>query len=240
MTSKWKYGVIVSSFGSFPGPCVLLLCEAHDFVDGNPRWLFPADDPSSDSALSYGYNALTAKEIRGNWNASLERIVLNSNPDFYWRTSLEKAENMNIKLIRPGPAKKEKPRIAVKPPVRKVVPQSSLDKTPPETTPTGATQPIETAIEGAFSFQVSAVFTIKGKGLVVAGQVKSGSIVPGAIVEMETATGMLKAQVVELAMFAKQLAKASAGEEVGLTLEGVDSPISSDQVRTGMIIRSET
>lgn len=235
MTAKWKYGVIVNSFGSFPGPCVLLLREAHDFVDGNPRWLFPADDPSSDSALSYGYNALTAKEIRENWGASLERIVLNSNPDYYWRTSLAEAENMNIKLIRPGQGKDRKPRTAVKPPVRKVVPQS-----PPETTPTGAAQPIETAAEGAFSFQVSAVFTIKGKGLVAAGQVKTGSIVPGTIVEMETATGMLKAQVVELAMFAKQLAKASAGEEVGLTLEGVDSPISSDQLKAGMIIRSGT
>jgi hypothetical protein len=240
MADNWKYGVIVSSFGSFPGPCVLLLREAHDFVEGNPRWLFPADDPSTDSALSYGYNALTAEEIRENWIASLERIVLNSNPDAYWRTSLEKAERMNIKLIKPGQGKDKKPRTAVKPPVRKAAPQPSADKTRPETTLASAAQTNESAVEGAFAFEVSAVFTIKGKGLVAAGLVKSGSIVPGTIVEMETSSGMLKAQVVELAMFAKQLAKASAGEEVGLTLEGVDSPINTDQVKAGMIIRSGT
>jgi hypothetical protein len=98
MSAKWKYGVVVGSFGSFPGPCILLLRDPYDFVDGNPRWLFPADDPSSDSARSFGYNAHSAKEIQENWD-TLERIVLNSNPDYYWRTTMAEAVNMDIILL---------------------------------------------------------------------------------------------------------------------------------------------
>lgn len=237
MSTKWKYGVIVNSFGSFPGPCVLLLVDPNDYIDDNPRWLFPADDPSTDSALSYGYNRFTVKEIRENWDTSLERIVLNSNPDYYWRTTLEEAEKMNIILLGAGQENKA-PKPLAKEPVKGVAPQSTVNEPPPGITPSSTSQSTAIGSEGAFSFQVSATFMIKGKGLVAVGHVISGTITPGEIVEVEVLTGTMKAKVVELGMFAKQLKKASAGEEVGLTLEGIGSPISTDQVKAGMIIYS--
>jgi HEAT repeat protein len=98
--------------------------------------------------------------------------------------------------------------------------------------------PASTDIKGAFLFEVSATFTIKGKGLVAVGHVKSGTITPGEVIAIASSTEALMAKVVELQMHGKQLAKAGVGEEVGLILEGIDSPVGTDQVKAGMIVQS--
>lgn len=107
-----------------------------------------------------------------------------------------------------------------------------------DSTPEAIVQPTGAAGASGFSFEVADVFTIKGKGLVASGQVTSGCITPGEVVEVMSSPEPMRVKVIALQMFAKHLDKASAGDQAGLLLEGISDPITADQVKRGTIIRS--
>ena len=182
------------------------------------------------SALRVGWDTLGNPITPTQVGNGLERLVgATRNPGFIGLLVVVLSPTRGIKEFEKSMDDLENIAVQIK---------TSPEKIPSETTRDGAVQPSEIPTEGDFSYKVSTVFKMKGKELVVTGQVTSGSITPGEVVEVKSSTETLKAKVVELGMFGKQLAKASAGEEAGLTLEGIDSPISKDQVKAGMIIRS--
>jgi len=81
--------------------------------------------------------------------------------------------------------------------------------------------------------QVADVFSIKGRGTVVTGQVASGVIRVGDPLVIEGAHQPVATTCVGVEMFRKILDHASKGDNVGLLLEGVDKShvVSGDWVR---------
>jgi len=81
--------------------------------------------------------------------------------------------------------------------------------------------------------QVADVFSIKGRGTVVTGQVASGVIRVGDPLVIEGAHQPVATTCVGVEMFRKILDHASTGDNVGLLLEGVDKShvVSGDWVR---------
>ena len=81
--------------------------------------------------------------------------------------------------------------------------------------------------------QVADVFSIKGRGTVVTGQVASGVIRVGDPLVIEGAHQPVATTCVGVEMFRKILDHASKGDNVGLLLAGVDKShvVSGDWVR---------
>jgi translation elongation factor EF-Tu-like GTPase len=77
--------------------------------------------------------------------------------------------------------------------------------------------------EGAFVMPVEDVFSITGRGTVATGRITAGTIKVGDQV-MITRAGqqLLISRVTGVEAFRKRLTEASAGDNVGLLLEGVD------------------
>lgn len=78
------------------------------------------------------------------------------------------------------------------------------------------------AVSGGFRLTVAAVFVIRNRGTVVAGQVDAGSISAGSEVAV-TRNGQVlrRTKVAGVEMFRKTLNIAVAGQNVGLLLDGV-------------------
>ena len=77
--------------------------------------------------------------------------------------------------------------------------------------------------DGDFQFTVKDVFTITGRGTVVTGQISSGSVRVGDMVELERVNGITTTvQVGGIESFRKLLNEAYAGQNVGILLENID------------------
>ncbi len=94
-------------------------------------------------------------------------------------------------------------------------------------------RPQDAVPAGAFVLTVEDVFSITGRGTVVTGRITAGTIKVGDQV-MITRAGqqLLASRVTGVEAFRKILDQASAGENVGLLLEGV----AKDQVLSGDVI----
>jgi elongation factor Tu len=76
---------------------------------------------------------------------------------------------------------------------------------------------------GPFQLVVEDVFSITGRGTVVTGRVGTGSVRVGQQVRIVRAgTVLMSSEVTGVEMFRKVLDAASAGDNVGLLLRGVD------------------
>jgi hypothetical protein len=85
-----------------------------------------------------------------------------------------------------------------------------------------------------FSMDVEDVFSIKGRGTVVSGTVRTGVIKPGDEIEIVGSDQRLRTTVATLEMFRKTLPMARAGEKVGVFLQD----IKREQVKRGMVLQS--
>ena len=81
---------------------------------------------------------------------------------------------------------------------------------------------VDAITSGPFSMQVADVFSIKGRGTVVTGQVASGVVRVGDPLVIEGAHPSVTTTCVGVEMFRKIVDHASIGDNVGLLLEGVD------------------
>jgi translation elongation factor EF-Tu-like GTPase len=79
------------------------------------------------------------------------------------------------------------------------------------------------ALSGLFVMKVEDVFSISGRGVVVTGKVEAGSVRKGDAVVLRSAAGTTRrCRVTGVEKFRKILESASAGDNVGLLLEGVE------------------
>jgi elongation factor Tu len=89
------------------------------------------------------------------------------------------------------------------------------------------------AISGDFRLTVQDVFSIRGRGTVVTGQVQSGLISVGAEVQQTRIGARVRTvRVSGIEMFRKVKEQAAAGERVGLLLDGIDH----DDIVTGDVL----
>jgi len=95
---------------------------------------------------------------------------------------------------------------------------------------------IDAILSGPFSMQVVDVFSIKGRGTVVTGQVASGVIRAGDPLMIESATRPPVATSCNgVEMFRKKLDHATKGDNVGIMLDGIEH----DQVSQGDWLRAK-
>ena len=91
----------------------------------------------------------------------------------------------------------------------------------PTATPV-ASDPASPAPDGPFRMVVEDVFTIQGRGTVVTGRIDTGSVRVGQPVRiLRAGTELTTTTVTGVEQFRKVLESASAGENVGLLLDGV-------------------
>ena len=74
----------------------------------------------------------------------------------------------------------------------------------------------------AFSMAVEDVFSIAKRGTVVTGRIASGTVRVGDALAVHGATGVRSTSCAGVEMFRKQLDTASAGDNVGLLLKGIE------------------
>jgi len=74
----------------------------------------------------------------------------------------------------------------------------------------------------AFSMAVEDVFSIAKRGTVVTGRIASGTVRIGDALAIHGAQGVRATSCTGVEMFRKQLDTASAGDNVGLLLKGID------------------
>ena len=73
-----------------------------------------------------------------------------------------------------------------------------------------------------FRMKVDDIFTIKGRGTVVTGQIESGTLKVGDEVQITGQAGAKKTAVVTgVEMFRKQLTEAKAGDSIGVLLKDI-------------------
>ena len=84
----------------------------------------------------------------------------------------------------------------------------------------------------SFRMTVEDVFTIRGRGIVVTGQIEVGEIRVGNEVFVHGAEETKRAVISSIEMFRRQQHHAQAGDRVGLILEG----ISKDDVQRGDLL----
>lgn len=78
------------------------------------------------------------------------------------------------------------------------------------------------AFESGFSMVIEDVFSIRGKGTVVVGHIKSGFIRKGDTVTLQYINGATRSVVVAgIEKLSKRLDFAQAGEKVGMLLKGI-------------------
>lgn len=81
----------------------------------------------------------------------------------------------------------------------------------------------------AFQMTVEDIFMIQGRGMVVVGSIKNGTLKVGDLVTVKRQAGDKEARVTGIEMFAKKAKEAKAGESVGVLLEG----ITQDEIQQG-------
>lgn len=79
---------------------------------------------------------------------------------------------------------------------------------------------------------IEGVHTIEGRGTVATGKVEQGFIAPGTKVEILGLGGVLETVVTSVEQFNKPLARAVAGQNVGLLVRGVKT----DQIQRGQVV----
>ncbi|WBQ03130.1 EF-Tu/IF-2/RF-3 family GTPase [Kribbella sp. CA-293567] len=86
---------------------------------------------------------------------------------------------------------------------------------------------------GQFTLPVEDVFAITGRGTIVTGRITSGTVRTGdQVLIMRAGQPVATTRVTAIEAFRKTLTAASAGENVGLLLEGIDK----SQVLAGDVI----
>jgi elongation factor Tu len=73
----------------------------------------------------------------------------------------------------------------------------------------------------SFFMLVQNIFHIRGRGMVVTGQIEEGYIAPEDTVQISGRQGVYEAVVAQVEVFRKKVDLARAGDEVGLLLKGV-------------------
>ena len=92
--------------------------------------------------------------------------------------------------------------------------------------------PVPNTEEGEFSMGIMDVFSITGRGVVMTGQVASGSIVVGNHVCIPLTNGETAPRIIEgIEMFRKLLDRAEKGQRVGLLVQ-----IDKDLVEKGALL----
>ena len=87
--------------------------------------------------------------------------------------------------------------------------------------------------DGPGVMTIDDIFTIKGRGVVAVGRIESGTFRVGQPVTVDTVNGQISTAITGLEAFHKTMDFASAGENVGILLQGVDK----DMLDRGDIIR---
>jgi len=80
---------------------------------------------------------------------------------------------------------------------------------------------ISPAASGPFSMTIEDVFAITGRGTVVTGRVASGTVRAGMPVTVTRAAAPIASTVTAIEQFRRTAEQASAGDNVGLLLDGV-------------------
>ena len=94
-------------------------------------------------------------------------------------------------------------------------------------------QPQDSLPVGAFGMTVEDVFSITGRGTVVTGRVRAGTVSVGDKVLLSRAgKPLVQVEVNAVEMFRKTVDTAKAGDNVGLLLRGVER----DQVLSGDVL----
>lgn len=86
-----------------------------------------------------------------------------------------------------------------------------------------------------FRMTVQDVFSIRGRGTVVTGQIEAGTLTAGDEIGFQHQGASKKATVTAIEMFRKQLPQARAGDNVGVLLRDLDkSEIEHGDVLVGV------
>ncbi|MEV6417729.1 EF-Tu/IF-2/RF-3 family GTPase [Kribbella sp. NPDC051718] len=94
-------------------------------------------------------------------------------------------------------------------------------------------RPQDVVPTGPFTMPVEDVFSITGRGTVVTGRITAGTVTEGdQVLIMRAGQQVAMSRVTGVEAFRKKLTAASAGENVGLLLEGIDR----SQVLAGDVI----
>ncbi|HWM75720.1 MAG TPA: EF-Tu/IF-2/RF-3 family GTPase [Nocardioides sp.] len=80
---------------------------------------------------------------------------------------------------------------------------------------------VPAAPSGPFSMTIEDVFAITGRGTVVTGRIATGTIRTGMPVTVTTSTRSIATAVSAIEQFRRTAEQASAGDNVGLLLDGV-------------------
>jgi elongation factor Tu len=84
----------------------------------------------------------------------------------------------------------------------------------------------------SFRMTVNDVFFIRGRGVVVTGQIESGTLQAGDEVYLKGEKSTRKVKVTGIESFRKQLTQAQAGENVGILLGN----ITKDDIKQGDVL----
>jgi elongation factor Tu len=80
------------------------------------------------------------------------------------------------------------------------------------------------ATDPLFRMTVQDVFSIRGRGTVVTGQIESGTLNVGDEISIQRQGSLKKAIVTGIEAFRKQLQQAQAGDNVGVLLRDINKP----------------
>ncbi|HET9422464.1 MAG TPA: EF-Tu/IF-2/RF-3 family GTPase [Nocardioides sp.] len=84
-----------------------------------------------------------------------------------------------------------------------------------------AAEPVSVTPSGPFSMTIEDVFSITGRGTVVTGRIATGTIRTGTSVTVTRSAGPITTTVTAIEQFRRTAEQASAGDNVGLLLDGV-------------------
>ncbi|CAG8755370.1 10212_t:CDS:2, partial [Ambispora leptoticha] len=94
-------------------------------------------------------------------------------------------------------------------------------------------------LDAPFKMYIEDAFTISGRGTVVTGKVKQGTLKKGEEVEISgLGDKVIKSVVIGIEMFHKELDEAQAGDDIGVNLRGVkiSTPKQPDGVKKGQLL----
>ena len=82
-----------------------------------------------------------------------------------------------------------------------------------------AIEPPERKLDSPFRMPVAGVYSIKGIGEIVVGQIEEGTLVPGTIIK--NATTGIEGRILSMQMHHKSVGKALAGDHIGLNIKDI-------------------
>jgi len=87
-----------------------------------------------------------------------------------------------------------------------------------------------------FRLTVQDTFQIRGRGFVVTGNVESGELSVGQMIQFTSPDGLqhYETKVLGLEAFHQQLNRAEAGQNIGILIGG----LTHDQIKAGMVVTS--